>query len=347
MIPVPPQVESRRPSLGVLIVPDVPVDQVVERARHAEAVGVDTVWVADEKFFRDPFVTLGAIAERTERIGLATCVTEPYARHPALIAMAMGTLHERAPGRVLIGMGAGGSGFPPMGVERRAPATALREATTIIRGLLAGEEVDVDGKVISFRNGKLNFDAAPLPIFLAGRGPKVLQTAGEVGDGVILAPFASPVTLGGAAEQVARGVERREGGERPPLIARVDVSISDDPAAARDAVRWFVALPIWSSFPNLGYLEPTGVTLPDEVVEMMATRRYDQIARAAPLLPTELIDHFSLAGTRAEVSARLQQIATVVDGILINPIASADTDVDEVIAVVAEERDRLFPRPQN
>ncbi|MBB3045330.1 LLM class flavin-dependent oxidoreductase [Nocardioides soli] len=336
---------SGRPQVGVLIIPDLPVSDLVERAAHVERSGLDSVWVADEKFYRDPFVTLTAVAARTERIGIATCVTEPYARHPALIAMAMGTLHEQAPGRVTIGMGAGGSGFPPMGVTRRAPVAALTEAVAIIRGLLSGEEVNVEGKVLSFTAGRLNFPAVPLPIFLAGRGEKVLQAAGRVADGVITAPFASSLTLGGAAAAVAAGVEARTDGVRPPIVARVDVAISHDPVVARDAVRYMVAMPIWSSYPNLDYLEPTGVELPAEVVELVATRRYEAIGWAAPHIPDGLVDHFAVAGTFDEVVARLRDIGEVADQILVNPVPTTDHDVDQTIAAIARARDAAFPVP--
>lgn len=334
---------KKRLKVGVLIIPDLPVAQLVERAVRVEQVGLDSVWVADEKFYRDPFVTLTAIAAATRRVEIATCVTEPYARHPALIAMAMGTLAELAPGRVIIGMGAGGSGFPPMGVTRRAPVSALADAVEIIRGLLAGGEVNVEGKVLSFKGGRLNFPASSLPIFLAGRGEKVLKTAGRVADGVITAPFASSVTLESAVNSVAAGVAKRTSGDRPPIVARVDVAISDDPRAAKDAVRYMVAMPIWSSYPNLDYLEPTGVEVPERVHQLMATGRYEAIEWSAPHIPDGLVDHFAVAGTFEEVTARLQDLGTVVDQILVNPVPTPDYDTDQTIAAVARARDTAFP----
>lgn len=334
---------TRRPSLGVLIIPDLPLSAIVDRAVHVESRGVDSLWVADEKFYRDPFVTLGAIAERTKRLQLGTCVTDPYSRHPALIAMAMGTLNERAPGRMVIGLGAGGSGFPSMGVVRRSPAAALHEAVQIIQGLLAGEEVRVEGKVVSFLGGRMNFPTERLPIFLAGRGPRVLEAAGEYGDGVISAPFASSLTLAGVATSVAAGVSRRSDGVVPPLVARVDVAISDDRDHARDAVRYMVAMPMWSSYPNLDYLDPPGVTLPAKVHEFMATRRYEAIAWSAPHIPGEALDHFAVAGTRDDVTQRIQDIAKIADQILINPVATRDFCVEDVVTAVAEARDKAFP----
>src|SRR5579864_1051446 len=153
------------PELGLLVLPERPVGELVELAKHAEELGYDYIWVADEKFYRDPMVVLSAMALQTSHVILGTGVTEPYARHPALIAMALGTLAEVAPRRVVIGIGAGGPGFPPMGVVRRKPARALVEAVAILRGLLAGERVTTEGEVLSFRGGSLNFPSQPLPIY--------------------------------------------------------------------------------------------------------------------------------------------------------------------------------------
>src|SRR5579859_774461 len=163
--------------LGLLLLPERPVPQLVERARRAEALGYDAVWVADEKFYRDPWVVLSAIALATEKVRLGTGVTEPYARHPGLLAMAAATLAELAPGRVVLGLGAGGPGFPPMGVERRHPARAIPEAVAIVRSLLAGERVDFAGEVMSFRGGSLNFETRELPIYVAARGRRMLAAA--------------------------------------------------------------------------------------------------------------------------------------------------------------------------
>jgi 5,10-methylenetetrahydromethanopterin reductase len=321
---------------GLLIIPDTPVTEVVTRAVAAERLGYDAVWVADEKFYRDPFVALTAVAAATERIRIGTCVTEPYARHPALIAMAMGTLAEVAPDRVIVGIGSGGSGFPPMGVSRRRPAAALRDAVTIIRRLLAGEEVDYEGEVVSLRGGRLNFRARPLPIYVAGRGPRVVETAGAIADGVIVAPFASPAVLEPVAAQLGAAAEGRDDGARPPLVARVDVCVCEDGDAARDAVRTMAALPIWSSYPNYDYLRPSGIEVPPEVLEVVARRRYEDVGAAGRLLPAELIDHFAVAGTREQVRARLRDILGVVDEVLVHPIASPDVTAAGVARIAVE-----------
>ncbi len=309
----------------------------MQTARQAEEQGYSYLWVADEKFYRDPMVVLTALALNTSRLVLGTGVVEPYARHPALIAMALATLDDVIPGRVVVGIGAGGSGFPAMRVTRRAPAVALAEAVTLLRGLLAGERVTLDGRIVAFENGALNFTPRPLPIYVAARGEHVLATAGRVADGVIMAPFASATAVSGARERVIRAAEAA-GRPTPRLVARVDVSVHDDPAQARAAVAYFVALPLWVSYPNWSYLDMVGVEVPASTRSLMARRDYRDIRQAASLLPDAMFDHFAIAGTRTQVRSRLAELAPLVDQLLVHPVPAAGWTMYELITAVSQLR---------
>ena len=129
-------------SLDLLMLGNVPIPQMVERARLAEASGYDTLWVADERFYREVYSTLAVLAQHTSRVRLGTCVTDPFARHPALTAMAIATLDEISNKRAILGVGAGISGFAELGVVRKKPAIAIREMIEVVRALLKGEPVD-------------------------------------------------------------------------------------------------------------------------------------------------------------------------------------------------------------
>jgi alkanesulfonate monooxygenase SsuD/methylene tetrahydromethanopterin reductase-like flavin-dependent oxidoreductase (luciferase family) len=59
--------------------------------------------VADERFRRDVWVTLGALAVTTSRLRLATCVTDPFIRRPALTGVAIASVDDAAPGRAILG----------------------------------------------------------------------------------------------------------------------------------------------------------------------------------------------------------------------------------------------------
>lgn len=313
------------------------MDQLVRLARRAEKLGYTYLWVADEKFYRDPWLTLAATGLATTTIRLGTGVTEPYSRHPALIAMAMATLEELCPGRAVVGLGAGGPGFVPMGVSRTRPALALVDAVEIVRRLLRGGWVDYRGQVLSFKGGSLNFQPPrELPIYVAGRGARVLRCAGAIADGVIMAPFASAQGVRQATGEVRRGAERA-GRTLPQIVVRVDVCIGRRRREARDSVRYFVALPLWVSYPDWSYAEACGVPLESkELRSLMARRDYRDIAAAGRLLPASMIDHFAVAGTESEVADRLAELAPVVDQLMVHPVTAPGWTHDRLLAAVAE-----------
>src|ERR1700747_3248640 len=135
--------------LGLLMLGDAPMPTLVERVRLAEDSGYDTVWLADERFYREVYSCLTYFAQHTSRGKVGPCVTDPYPRHPALTAMAIATLDEISSRRAILGIGAGISGFAELGIDRRKPAQAIREAIKLIRALLRGETVDFDGEVVA------------------------------------------------------------------------------------------------------------------------------------------------------------------------------------------------------
>jgi 5,10-methylenetetrahydromethanopterin reductase len=321
---------------GLLLSGSHSVPAGVELAVFAERLGFDDLWVADEKFFRDPYISLAAVAGRTSRIRLGTGVTDPYARHPALTAMALASLEELAPGRVVLGIGAGGSGFPAMAIARRKPAAAVREAIELMRGLWRGDVVTLQGEVVSFANGRLNFTPPrhDIPVYVAARGRHMLRLAGEIADGVIIAPYASPPGLRYALELIATGARRAGRALRDlDTVARVDVCIAPDRTTALAAVKRWIALPLWSSYPNWDYLAPLPQPrVPDPVAEILAERDYGRIEEAAQYIPDEFVEHLVVAGTLDDVLRQTRAIAeTGVTQITIHPVPLGDLHERELI----------------
>ena len=146
---------DRALAFGLLLSGSQPLPKTIQVVTRADELGFEALWYADEKFYRDPYVGLTVAATHTRRVRIGTGVTDPYSRHPALTAMAAATLDEIAEGRVMVGLGAGGSGFPPMGISRTKPIFAVREAVDLMRRLWRGEVVNAHGEVISFVNGRL------------------------------------------------------------------------------------------------------------------------------------------------------------------------------------------------
>ena len=298
---------------GIGLLGDQSSTRIVELSRRVEDAGLDHIWVADERFYRDAFVTLTMVACHTRRVHCGVLVTDPYIRHPALTAVAAASVDEVSGGRMILGLGAGLSGFKQLGIERVRPARAIKEAITLIDRLTRGErDVTYEGDLVRFHGGHLNF--APVrrtPIYVAGRGPRVLEVAGEIADGVVIGSFASERGITRALGHVERGAQRA--GRSLSDLAAVSwlyTAISADRDEARRRVRKGVAVAMWGSRDILPEL---GITLPPTLTRYMAEHAYsvadEVISEVARQLPDDLLDDLSVAGTADEVARRLVHIA--------------------------------------
>ena len=216
-------------SLELLMLGNVPVAQMVERAKLAEANGYDALWVADERFYREVYSTLAILAHHTRRVHLGTCVTDPFSRHPALTAMAIATLDEISNQRAILGFGAGISGFAELGIVRKKPAVAIREDIHVVRELLKGEAVDFHGDVIGFTNGKLSFKPvrAEIPVYVASNGPLGQRMTGSVADGAIMEGCGNVEEVKAFRAILAEGAKRK--GRDPAavkVVARLNACVA-------------------------------------------------------------------------------------------------------------------------
>ena len=121
---------SGRTGLLFLGAPAVP--EMVTLAQRAERAGYESVWVAETRLTRDAIAPVAAIALGTERLRVGTGIVNVYTRNPVLLALTFATLDELAPGRIVMGLGAGS---PPSsgaaGRRLRPPADA---AARVLRG---------------------------------------------------------------------------------------------------------------------------------------------------------------------------------------------------------------------
>jgi alkanesulfonate monooxygenase SsuD/methylene tetrahydromethanopterin reductase-like flavin-dependent oxidoreductase (luciferase family) len=174
---------------GVCVLPKP--DQCAQQAKLAEECGFTHVWVGDTQMMAgDPYLCLGLIARQTRRVKLGTGVAVVGTRIAPVTANSIATLNQLAPGRVILGIGAGNSAWRAMGMAPRS-LRELREHVRIVRGLLQGGEVEFAHggvqRVIRFfhqHQGFMNTRDA-VPIHVAANAPKAMELAGEIGDGFI------------------------------------------------------------------------------------------------------------------------------------------------------------------
>lgn len=184
---------------------DAGLDDLLAAARLADAGGFDTVWTYDhfsglvnaKQWSRDPFVTLGAIAATTDRINVGVLVANANNRHPAQLACAVNSLQSLAPGRVLLGVGAGTSprsqwSGEHAAIERPLAGAATRRAVLVetigaLRALWQGEAFD--GEHVTAAASMAVTDGSPRPPIIVGASSMgTIDLACAHADGVNLLP---------------------------------------------------------------------------------------------------------------------------------------------------------------
>ena len=180
----------QQPGTGFAIRDPLPWRDLSAIVSAAEQAGYRALFLP-EILGRDALVTLGMMAGETRGLLLGTGVIPMRSRTPRLTAMAAATVHERSGGRLILGIGTGGSG--------RGALDGLRATISEVRTLLAGEP-DQDG-------GRLSLDPrSPVPIWVSALGPRAMRLAGEVADGVIL-NWCTPERIAFARARIAEGAD--------------------------------------------------------------------------------------------------------------------------------------------
>ncbi len=172
---------------GIEFVPDMKYYELEYYVKLAEDSGFDYTWITDHYNNRNVYSMLTILALKTRTIKLGPGVTNPYHISPALTASAIGTINEISGGRAVLGIGAGDKvTFERIGISWEKPLKRMREAVEIIRQLTEGKAVKYDGEIFKFNGAKLGFKPGSIPIYIGAQGPKMLQLAAELGDGVLI-----------------------------------------------------------------------------------------------------------------------------------------------------------------
>ncbi len=298
---------------------------VVEQARAAEDAGARTLWLANHLFLRDP-VTLAAkalAATRALRVGLMAL--SPYSMHPVQAAMAAATLAEFHPGRVLLSLGVGmPSELAACGVETPRPARTLRESIELCRALLSGETVDHAGAAFRVSRRRLDNADPSIPIVLAASGPRMLEMAGAVADGVMISAASSIPFVRRCVDLVRRGTGAREVRTLGAVYARLGTTEAEAVAALRRVLGFILRGPH-----HARNVELAGLDLDQAALRAAYDDR--DWGRVDRLMTDEVVRRHAACGGAAEVRARL---AAYREAGLDEIVIAGVTDPDQIRRVV-------------
>ncbi len=294
-----------------------------EMVREIETLGYDSLWLTDSSLHsRNCWAYLTLAARQTSRITIGTAVTNPVTRHPAITAVAAATLSEISGGRAILGIGAGDRPLLSLGHTPARLAT-LEASIAAIRALWSGATVEADEPGFALHHAHYRFPpAVDIPVWVSATGPRTLELAGRIADGVILLAGLHPDGISFALEHIDRGAEAAGRSERPPVTVFAYGAIDEDEAVAIAAARTIAA---W--FPQTAPVHCRLAGLSQEVIDQVrasyAGGEFQEAARAAEALPVEFVKRMALAGGRAEARQHLRDLTALgVDSVTVFPLGA-------------------------
>lgn len=313
-----PLILSMVPIFETEITPVLKTREIMKLAQLAEEVGVDRLGISDVIFYPDTYELQALCAIVTKRIKIGSLVTNPYTRHPAIIAAAASTLDEISDGRAFVGIGAG-AGIGKLGVVRSPPAPTIREAVHIIRELLAGRVVNYQGNTyqISSKDTRLEFPPQhSVPILIGTRSPRIAKLAAEVADIIVIgARYISNQQLTNYLRWISEGAAHaRRDIDSLEVAPRLTICASGDGELAKQSVKLYAAY-------YLALLRPPDLLIEDAKLQKII----DAVKRVKgwyfspnvqypkeidKLIDEEIVDKFAVAGTPDECIAKIKDIIT-------------------------------------
>jgi alkanesulfonate monooxygenase SsuD/methylene tetrahydromethanopterin reductase-like flavin-dependent oxidoreductase (luciferase family) len=163
-----------------------PLGEIVRQAKTLEESGFYRVWIPDTIVSPwDAWLAASLIVQNTTKLEIGLGVTNPYTRHPVVMAQMAGTLQSLGQGRLTISIGKGIARFlEKAGIEQHDQA--VEECVNILRHLTAGERFSFKGQVFRLEAVRLRTEPAEkkIPIYLAVVGPSGWERAARIADGV-------------------------------------------------------------------------------------------------------------------------------------------------------------------
>ncbi len=310
-----------------------PMPDLMRLIQSIEAAGFDGAGILDSQLLsRDTFVVLGQAATHTSRLALFPAVTNPFTRHASEFVI--------------------GTGYTSASAIGRAPGTLaeMRACIQSVRELLAGKSVDFGGQ-----SGRLGYASGRrIPVLMAASGPKAIEVAGEIADGVLLLVGSNRgivETALGHLERGARRAGRRVDDLEVIWAVRTATMASTEEArrmARPTAVHWGILR--WGGY----WLGPAGLTLPPLEIPAAVHQVYPDLShahdweaaiKATAFVPDEVVaqlcDALGLIGTPEDCAARIVELAKLgVRNLYLMPLLTFAPPEAEVSAF----RDTVFPR---
>jgi len=330
-------------SFHVGCLPNRPVQDCLAMGRRAEELGYAGIWVADShSVMRDAYTILSILAIQTQNLLLATGVTHTVTRHPAVLASSWATLQEVSNGRAICGIGVGESAVYNLGLRPERLA-AFEDKLKVMRALIRGEKVVYEGTEI-----QMPWSRREVPMIMASSGPKSLQLAGRVADGVLFQVGANPRLVQYALDNIEIGAS--QAGRKLSditLYQRIATSVHEDREKAQNELRGYTSVAAGTVFKTVPseYLDED---LYEDLRLMKEAYDYAQHgsndSQHSDLLTDRIFDAIAIACPPEEAVQRFQALVDLgVQGFvspfgMADPIPYMETFAEQVIPHVISRR---------
>jgi 5,10-methylenetetrahydromethanopterin reductase len=279
------------------------------QVRDLEASGFTHLWVTDSSLharYVYAYLTLAALNSHSLQIG--TGVTHPYTRHPGTTVNAIATLDEISEGRAMLGIGTGDRptselGFGPARVQ------IVREMVDVVRRLMAGETLNFENSTFRLVNARLHYrQRERVPVYIACSGPRMLDLAGEIADGVIVQCGVFPGAVDFALKHIREGAARAGRNLQDIEIWIMACgAISQDPEEgirnSRVMAAWFAQMA-----PHLCDLAGIDPALVARIQKAFSGGEFHEAQAAAALVPDDMVEAFTLGGAPDNARARIAKL---------------------------------------
>jgi 5,10-methylenetetrahydromethanopterin reductase len=330
------------PRFGIVVLPES-LATFGALCRAVEEQGFEWLGVADsQSVFSELYVSLTLAARETSRVRLGPLVTNPLTRHLVVTASAMASLDEVSGGRAVLGIGSGDSAITTLGAP---PATlaGLEDAVVTLGRLTRGAPIERGG-----RTWHVHRSLRRVPVYLAAEGPRTLELAGRVADGVIVGLGLTPEVIRlslAAIERGARAAGRTLGDLDVWWFAKTN--LADTRAAAIEPIKMALAASANHAFRFT--LDGKGVP-PDLHEKIRALQReynahHHELPGAGNAALTDrwgltefLADRFAIAGTPEDCAAQIRRAMAagarqfVITGFVPEPLTFPRRWMREVVA---------------
>jgi 5,10-methylenetetrahydromethanopterin reductase len=298
----------------------VDIREELELARYMEERGFSEIWQGDNRLARDCIVLMSAFLTHTKRLRVASGVLPIWTRNPAVIAASFSTMWELGgkvdgQGRVMLGLGAWWEPIASrVGVKMRKPLKAMRENIEAVRQLLTMETATYQGEFVNLENVTLDVvygDTSPrdIPIYLGATGPKMLELAGEICDGVCLNYGVSVDYVKRAISLVEKGAQKAgktiQDVDLPELMV---VSMSDeDPDDALHSGKKLAAY-YFATEPHIMKASGVSEEIADKAKALMSWPATEEdYERASAVIPEEIVRDIMAVGTADDCRAKVKE----------------------------------------